>query len=321
MTASAAVLKYARLARPDHWVKNAFVAPGSVFAWVLVTGAVTPGGVGRAVLAIAATCPIASANYVINEWLDAASDRFHPVKKDRVAVTQGVSARAAMIEYGLLAAVGLALAAPLGRLFVVLEAALLVMGLVYNVRPVRSKDVPYLDVLSESVNNAIRLGLGWFAVAPDWLPPASLVFGYWMGGAFLMGVKRFAEYRMIGDPERAGAYRRSFRHYTEASLLASSLLYGLLSVFFTGVFLVKYRIELVLFVPLLCGLFAQYLGLSYRADSVVQKPEKLYRERGLMAYVAVLVAVFAVLLAVRLEWLDALADPALLRTGPFGGGR
>ncbi len=31
------------------------------------------------------------------------------------------------------------------------------MGLVHNVPPVRSKELPYIDVLSESVNNPIRL--------------------------------------------------------------------------------------------------------------------------------------------------------------------
>ncbi len=33
-----------------------------------------------------ATCLIASANYVINEWLDAEFDQFHPTKKVRPVV-------------------------------------------------------------------------------------------------------------------------------------------------------------------------------------------------------------------------------------------
>lgn len=69
-----------------------------------------------------------------------------------------------------------------------------VMGLVYNVEPLRTKDIPVLDVLSESVNNAIRLLAGWFMVSGDTLPPLSLIAGYWMGGAFLMGIKFRAAY-------------------------------------------------------------------------------------------------------------------------------
>ena len=45
------------------------------------------------------------------------------------------------------------------------------MGLAYNVPPVRLKEWPYLDVLSESVNNPLRLALGWFALIPDRFPP------------------------------------------------------------------------------------------------------------------------------------------------------
>ena len=98
---------------------------------------------------------------------------------------------------------------------------------VYNVRPFRAKDRPYLDVLSESLNNPLRLLLGWSVVLGNQLPPSSVLITYWMGGAFLMGIKRYAEYRAIGDPVAAGRYRRSFRRYTETTLLLSSFFYAL----------------------------------------------------------------------------------------------
>ena len=43
-------------------------------------------------------------------------------------------------------------------------AALWIMGCLYNFSPVRTKDVPYLDVLTESINNPLRLLLGWSAI-------------------------------------------------------------------------------------------------------------------------------------------------------------
>lgn len=187
------------------------------------------------------------------------------------------------------------------------------MGLAYNVEPVRLKDIPVLDVLSESVNNAIRLLAGWFMVSGNTLPPCSLVAGYWMGGAFLMGIKRYAEYRMIGDPETAGKYRKSFKFYTEKFLLVSSFFYAMCSVFFTGIFLIKYRIELVLFVPAITGLFCYYFTLSFSEDSAVQKPEKLYHEKGLMLYVCLLVVFFAVLMAVDIPALRILAGSEIIR--------
>ena len=51
------------------------------------------------------------------------------------------------------------------------------------------------------------------------LPPASVLGACWVFGAFPMAAKRFAELRHIGDPTRAGDYRKSCRYYTEMRLM------------------------------------------------------------------------------------------------------
>jgi 4-hydroxybenzoate polyprenyltransferase len=305
--------KYLRIARFDHWPKNVFLVPGLVFAMFLTKTRLDAMLTLRIALGLLATCFIASANYVVNEWLDAEFDRFHPVKKNRAVVSGGMSAGWVATEYALFALAGMSAAALLSPLFALTELLLLGMGIVYNVRPMRTKDIPHVDVLSESLNNAIRLLLGWFLISNIWLPPISLVIGYWMGGAFLMAIKRYAEYRMIGDPETAGNYRRSFRGYSEVSLLVSSVFYALMSIFFVGIFLVKYRVELILAVPFLCGLYCLYLHLSYKEDSAVQKPEKLYRERALMAYILFLVVLFVLLLTVDIPFLSIFLSTNLLQ--------
>ncbi|MFD1961118.1 UbiA family prenyltransferase [Novosphingobium panipatense] len=113
---------------------------------------------------------IASANYVINEWLDRESDAHHPVKYRRTAVSLQLAPEIVYLQYAIFAVFGLLLASVLGSAFLVTSAAFLLSGLVYNVRPVRSKDRPFLDVISESVNNPIRLGLGWLMMDPTSLP-------------------------------------------------------------------------------------------------------------------------------------------------------
>ena len=171
-----------------------------------------------------------------------------------------------------------------GRMFAVSAAALWVMGLAYNVPPVRLKEWPYLDVLSESVNNPIRLVLGWFALVPDRFPPLSLALSYWMVGAFFMAMKRLAELRHIGDREALAQYRHSFRHYTEERLLVSILFYASACALFGGIFIVRYHLELILFVPLLAGFLAYYFKIGMQPDSAAQHPESLHRERGFMVY-------------------------------------
>ena len=192
-------------------------------------------------------------------------------------------------------------------------AALLVMGMLYNVPPVRLKDRVYADVLSESVNNAIRLLIGWFAVTNAYLPPVSLVAGFWMGGAFLMAVKRLAEYNAIGDAETAARYRRSFGSYTSATLTVSTMLYAMVATFMIGIFLVKYRVEYVIAMPALWALFCWYLVLGLRKDSVAQRPESLYKETALLVYAAVLVALILGLTFVQVPAVEHLTDPGLIR--------
>lgn len=280
----ARVRDYLRIARPDHWIKNLFILPGVLAALVLVKDAPRdwPALAAEIPLAFVATSLVASANYVINEWLDAKFDRFHPKKKNRPVVVADLRAGWVYAEYAALAAAGLLCSFAVNPLFGAMGAWLFVMGILYNVEPFRTKDVPYLDVLSESVNNMIRLLMGWFTVAHATIPPCSLILGYWMCGAFLMGMKRFAEYRMIGDPDRAGLYRKSFRGYTENMLAASSVCYALAATFLIGIFLVKYRVELVFSMPFLIGLFGKYTAIAWHEDSSAQKPEKLFRERTLM---------------------------------------
>jgi 4-hydroxybenzoate polyprenyltransferase len=306
------MLAYVRIARPDHWIKNAFIIPGILFACLLTDIAFSWTIALRLIIGMASTCLIASANYVINEWLDAEFDRHHPTKSLRPAVVENLDVRIVAVEYTLLGLAGAALAFSLGPYFLITEMVLLLMGIIYNVKPFRSKDIPFFDVISESFNNVIRLFLGWFIVTSAWLPPVSIMIGYWMGGAFLMAVKRYAEYQMIGDPQRAGSYRKSFRFYTEKSLLVSAVFYALTSIFFCGVFLIKYRLELLIAMPFLAGLFCIYLYMSFDKDSAVQKPEKLYRERFLMTYSFAFALLVFALLFIRIPSLEWFLNKTLL---------
>ena len=100
-----------------------------------------------------------------------------------------------------------------------------------------------------------------------------------------MATKRFAEYRFINNPDQASLYRRSFKYYTENSLLISMFFYAITSAFFLGIFLIKHRIELLISFPFFALLFAWYLHIGLRKDSVVQGPEKLHHEKKFMLYV------------------------------------
>jgi 4-hydroxybenzoate polyprenyltransferase len=294
---------YVSIARPDHWFKNVFMALGVVFAYFYhpeLLGAYSFLALGWA---LAATCLIASSNYVINEILDAPTDLSHPVKRHRPIPSGKVNLTAAYAEWVLLGAAGLWMAWMLNPPFFGAALLLLLMGLVYNIPPVRTKELPYLDVLSESINNPLRLMLGWFAVTQIGIPPMSLLVAYWMVGAFFMATKRFSEYRAINEAETAGAYRKSFRYYDENKLLISMFFYATAAALFLGVFIIRYQLELILSIPLIAGFFSFYMYVALKQGSAAQAPERLYQERGLMAYLMLCLAVFVGLMFVRIPML------------------
>ena len=304
---------YVKIARPDHWIKQLFIVPGIVLAFFLVKDTVFNLSLAlKIIIGFLSTCLIASANYVINEYLDADSDKYHPTKKNRPMITENMNKKVVWAEYSILAILGLIFAYFVSIPFFIVDFTLFIMGILYNVKPFRTKDIPFIDVLSESINNALRLLLGWFIITNKYLPPASIIGGYWMFGAFLMSIKRYSEYRMINNPEQASLYRKSFAKYTEHSLLISSVFYSLLSIFLCSTFLIKYKIELLLCIPFLCGLFCYYISISFKQDSAVQNPEKLYRETKLLILLVLYIILFAILLFINIPILNKLLDQNLI---------
>lgn len=302
------VAAHVAIARPDHWFKNVFMLLGIFLACLYYPHEVRSLSAWTVLWGLVSVCLVASSNYVINELLDANTDRHHPTKRFRPIPAGFVRIEVAYAEWIALGAAGLAMAWFVNPPYFWMSLLLLVMGVVYNVPPLRTKDVAYCDVLSESVNNPIRLMLGWFLVSGSTVPPLSLMVSYWMIGAFFMAAKRFAEYRSINDPSRAAAYRRSFGRYTAESLLVSCFIYATAATLLFGIFIVRYKLELILEFPLFAGFFGYYLRVALADDSPVQAPERLYRETGLMLYLALCLVTFVGLLFVNVpvlyEWLN-----------------
>ncbi len=303
------MLPYIKIARPDHWFKNVFMLPGVAFAIFEFPNFLSWGLLPEFLLGLLAVCLITSSNYTINEVLDAPMDALHPVKKHRPVPSGQVDVRLAYVQWAALAVVGLWLGWRVNGSFFLSLLALLVMGLIYNVPPLRSKDKPYFDVLSESVNNPLRLLLGWFIVNPVKPPTLSLIMAYWMIGAFFMTVKRYGEYRRIGDPKVAANYRKSFSYYNEYRLILSMVYYASAFSLFFGIFLIRYRIELILSVPVLAGFVPVYMRLAFWEDSPAQYPEKLYRQRGLVVYCSVCIVLVIGLLFIDLPIIGQLFEP------------
>jgi 4-hydroxybenzoate polyprenyltransferase len=298
-----------RIARLDHWVKNVFVLPGIVVALAVDPAHTWPLAAWRVLAGLLAVGLVASSNYVLNELLDAPFDRLHPLKRNRPVPAGQVHIGWAWVEWIALMAAGLALGALFSRAFLLSMVALWAMGCVYNIPPVRAKDVPFVDVLAEAVNNPIRFLAGWYLTGTTVIPIASLLFSYWMVGCYFMAIKRFAEFRDLRSQDVRVAYRKCFRYYTERNLLVSIVFYGSLAMLFFGAYMGRYRLEMALSFPFVGAVMATYFGLAFKRDSAAQRPEGLLREPLLMAMVVICVIAMAVLLFADFPLLHEMFPP------------
>jgi 4-hydroxybenzoate polyprenyltransferase len=253
---------------------------------------------------------------VLNEILDAPGDATHPRKRVRPVPAGQVSVTLAYAQWLGLLLLGVVFGVAISLPFALCMLVLWLLGGVYNVPPLRAKDVPYVDVLVESLNNPIRLTAGWLIVAPlATLIPLSLLLSYWMVGAYFMAIKRFAEYRSLSSA-LATRYRPALATYSEPRLLISVTFYASAAMLFLGAFIMRYRLELMLTFPLVATVMAVYFALAFKPDSAAQAPEKLYREPTLFAAVLLCAAAMTALMLVDLPVLYEIFVPTLPTPSP-----
>ena len=99
--------------------------------------------------------------------------------------------------------------------------------------------------------------------------------------------------------------------------MTSCLVYAQGFAFMMAIFLLKYRIEYLVVIPLFIALFA-YMRLALTPDSAAARPEELMRQPALLIGAALTMALFGVLSFVNLPWLNGLTSSNLIHLG-LGG--
>lgn len=276
---SASWLEYVRVMRLDHWLKNVFILFGHAVAVALLQIPLTADLVFWVLFSLLPACLVASANYILNEILDAPFDRMHPTKKHRAVAAGTVKMP---VLWGIMAAL-LVAAFGISLIFFNISYTISILllalsGLVYNVPPIRLKDRAFQDVIAESFNNPIRLWIGWYAISPwDSFPPLSLVLAWWFFGALLMTGKRYAEFRFIDDPVLSGRYRKSFQVYTNKSLIVSMITYANLFCFCMGAAITHYKPNLIFAFPVIIVAIIIYFNHAMTEKGARLEPEQLMR--------------------------------------------
>lgn len=299
---------YVSIARPRHWIKNFFMLLGAVLAFMAAPDLISAESFGLIAVGFVSICLLSSANYVLNEILDAATDAEHPIKNKRPLAQKKLSLTGAYLLWLVLTFSGIGIASMVNPAFLIVAIIYWALALAYNVKPVRLKELPIIDVIIESANNPLRLLFGWFASMMVTLPPTSLILSFWFFGAFGMAAKRLAEYREINDHRRAALYRKSFHWYTEPRLVMTMVGYSSGFMFFFGVIVVKLRPEILFAVPLLIVLLSYIVKLTFEENSILQYPENLLLRPFFVLYGLFCLVMIIILYLVELPFIGQIFE-------------
>jgi decaprenyl-phosphate phosphoribosyltransferase len=206
--ARSGLMLLARGMRPQQWIKNLLVFMAPAAAGVLDNWHTTL----RVTGAFLVFCVAASGTYLVNDVVDAESDRYHPVKRHRPVASGALRPGLALgVGIGLIAG-ALAAAFALGPWgFAVVVATYAVLSIAYSIRLKREPVMELAVVASCFVLRAVAGGVVAHVYLSNWF----LVFTSF-AALFLVTGKRCAEHARLGL--HRGVHRPVLDQYTESFL-------------------------------------------------------------------------------------------------------
>lgn len=191
------------IARPVHWVKNL-----SLFAAFFLTGMLgNQAAFNKVFWAFIAFDFAASATYIINDIMDAKSDRLHPIKRFRPVASGSLPIFLAVIETIVFIVIALVISAPLNPLFFLMIIGYLVLEFFYSLG---LKNIAVLDILIIASGFIIRVYAGAFVI--DAHLSVWFLLTVISVALFLASGKRRAELNLSGEGsitrKSLGTYRR-----------------------------------------------------------------------------------------------------------------
>lgn len=259
----------ARLLRPHQWTKNLIVFAPLFFSRHIFE----PGALAAAAAAFFAFCFLASAGYVINDYMDRAADRAHARKRRRPIASGEVAPLPAFLCAALLAASAwlvLSLYAPQALW---LALAYFASSFAYSIY---LKKVPILEMGMFIWFYLARLLAGGAAAGVPltaWLTLAVVFLAL-----FFVVAKRYAQ--LV-----SGSIRKTLAHYPEKFL--EGMLFvsaGLVVVFYAVYAILGAASPLAVYstLPVLGGVM-RYLQLAFERQGIENPERVLFTDPGLLA--------------------------------------
>lgn len=158
-------MKYIKLLRPKHWVKNAFLFIPLFFAGEIFNTE----KILHLLIAFAAFSLIASSIYILNDYQDIEADKQHPVKCKRPLASGAISKTSALLLFVVCVLAGGAIASLVSLKFIFVLGIYFVLNLLYCFG---LKHISILDIMILSTGFVLRVKSGGIAAdvaMSEWL--------------------------------------------------------------------------------------------------------------------------------------------------------
>ncbi len=274
-------MKYLRLIRIRHWVKNLLIFFPVVFSGLFTEGAIC----WKVIMGFFSFCNVASIVYVLNDLKDIDKDRGHPEKRNRPLASGEISKKGAVITIGVLAIITILISVIYHFPYKVYiyQAVYLAINIGYSLG---LKNVPLVDVAILSAGYLLRLLCGGELAGTgisDWM------FLTVVSAAFFLGFgKRRNELLQYGEKNR-----KILERYTEGFLDKSIQLFCSLTIVFYSLScadkntaVARRGVNLMWSVPLVILVLLRYNMILENGKSDGDPVEVVQKDRVLLFLIA-----------------------------------
>lgn len=263
-------MHFIKLIRPKQWLKNLMLFFPPLFGGILFPA----GNLTILIVPFLAFCLASSANYAINDVLDAEKDACHPVKKKRPIPSREIQPQTALILAGFFLILSAIVSVNISFSFFLVLLVYFVLSSAYSLK---FKNIPVVDIFCISAGFLLRLHAGGIVFGvpiSDWLFLTVFLFSI-----FLSLGKRIAEKQLLQD--ECAQHRPVLQDYPLGFIQGTMYMTGA-TVLVTYAMYVVAHPGLLYTIPLCCfGLF-RYM---YRVikDSAGDPTEAMLQDKVLLA--------------------------------------
>ena len=282
------------LIRVRQWYKNTVIFLPLIFGKELFNLF----SIQQTFIGFLALCLVSSANYVVNDLVDAKRDRRNPEKKSRPIASRRVKTWQAVVMTLLLLCFGLYISYTLSLMFFVFALALFLSTQLYSFV---LRNEPFADILMVAINFVIRTISGAFVITKGVEPyievSSWLILCPFFLALFLVISKRRAEAMFLKN--KATLHRKVLSTYNEemtsAMLVISTTL--LISSYSLYTFFSAYH-YLIFTLPLVLFIIFRFFHYAQKGLEIARHPELIYKEKGIMIaiFLTIIVAIFSIYL-------------------------